>query len=58
MSHNSPHQAPGEPSKIRPSAPARLAPTRQIDANGLIAVAHTSKLKTPNHGSRKINVYY
>lgn len=36
MSDNSPYRVGGEPSKTRPSAPARLAPTRYNDAKGLV----------------------
>ena len=35
LSQNIPHQAPGEPSKIRPSAQSGSVPTRQLDANCL-----------------------
>ena len=36
MSHNSPAPAGREPSKIWPSSPARLEPTRQNDTKGLV----------------------
>ena len=38
MSDNSPYRVGGEPSKTRPSAPARLAPTRHNDAFCLVDV--------------------
>ena len=47
MSHNDPHQAGGDPSKTRPSVPARLAVTRQNDAFYLV-ISHPFNLtKSP-----------
>ena len=50
MSDNSPHREPGEPSKTRPSAPARLASTRHNDTFCLVfCIFAYCALKTARH---------
>lgn len=54
LSQNAPHQAPGKPGKISPSAPANLAATRQIDTICLMARIVTATPMYPRNARKYI----